>query len=67
MAQPNAQPMRAWRERLRKSKGAIVQVHLGDAATAALKAMAGSRKRGPLIERLIVEEFERRQREKKQG
>lgn len=65
-AQPNAQPMRAWRERLRKSNGAIVQVHLGDAATAALKAMAGSRQRGPLIERLIVEEFERRKRDKKQ-
>lgn len=59
--------MRAWRERLRKSKGTIVQVHLSEASTAALKAMAGSRQRGPLIERLIVAEFERRKREKKQG
>lgn len=59
--------MRAWRAQLRSAKGAIVQVHLGQTAATALQAMAGKRGKGPLIERLILDEHRRRSAAKKSG
>lgn len=52
--------VRAWREQLKRLGGGEVRAYLGGDALRALKAMAKIRVRGPLIERLILDEWNRR-------
>lgn len=52
--------VRAWRAELKRLGGGEVRAYLGGEALLALKAMAKVRERGPLVERLILDEFRRR-------
>lgn len=52
--------MKAWRAELKRMGGGEVRAYLGGEALRALKKMAKVRERGPLVERLILEEFARR-------
>lgn len=52
--------MHAWRRGMRQAGGKEVRAYLGAAAAAALEQLAPDGKRGPYIERLILDAWRRR-------
>lgn len=57
----------AWERDLKRAGGHRLPVNLGASAWRELQAMAGKRERGPLIERLVLQEAARRRRERSSG
>lgn len=64
--EPNSEAMVQWRAELLAMGGGDVRAYLGPEALQALRAMAPKRKRGPLIERLILAEWHARQQAQRQ-
>lgn len=56
-----------WQRGLERAGGHRLPVNLGASAWQELQKMAGRRERGPLIERLVLEEAARRRRERQPG